>query len=661
MRHMSVDIETYSDVDIKSVGHFRYIDSDAFEVLLIAYSDPDTDDVTVVSIAEGETVPEYVVNQLFDDNITKHAFNASFEWYSLAKYFNLSEEQRNLWLQQWECTQIHASYLALPFSLKGVGEALLLPQDSVKDKQGTALIQLFCCPQTPSKSNGYRNRIYPNHAPEKWRLFKNYNKQDVVAEMAINHKLSAFPVPFDVFWDWRLSEIMVSRGVTIDKQFVSYANEMAQQELTAVTSQLARLTELSKPTDKNLCVWLTERLGTPVTSLAKDSIAELKNTDNLPEDVLKVLNLRAAKGKTSVTKYKTMLEALCRDNTVKGTLKYYGSRTGRWSGKFIQPQNIPRVYIDDLDLARQLVKDNNKQELIERFGNDVLDTLSQLIRTAIIAKPGYVFVDADFSAIEARIIAWLADEKWKLDVFRTHGKIYEASASQMFGVPIEKIKKGEPEYALRAKGKIAELALGYQGAVPALLAMGAGSMNLTEQELKDIVKRWRSSNANIVALWDGFQAAAMQAILTGKPVAVKKIYFARENKNGLDYLTITLPSGRTLYYAQPRVIPGKYGDQIEFMGVTEQNHWKPITTYGGKLTENIVQAIARDILAEKIRLLEASGIKTVFHVHDEVITEWPIGQENLDTVCDVMKQPVSFATDLPLNAEGYVSMYFKKD
>ncbi|MGN0667513.1 MAG: DNA polymerase [Huintestinicola sp.] len=657
---MSVDIETYSDVSIKEVGHFRYIDSPAFEVLLIACGNPDTKEVTETSIIEGEILSQETVANLFDENVKKHAFNASFEWYALSKFFNLTEEQRNLWLQQWECTQIHSAYLALPMSLDGVGAALNLPKDEAKDRQGKALIQLFCCPQTPAKSNGFRTRIYPHHSPDKWRLFKSYNKQDVVAEMAIEAILSAFPVPFDVFWDWRLNEIIVSRGVSIDSQLVNNANEMAQQEMSAVTSQLALLIGNNNPSDRNICLWLTSRLGQPITSLAKDKIAELKSMD-LPDDVKKVLNLRSAKGKTSVTKYKTMTTAVCRDNTVKGTLKYYGSRTGRWSGKFIQPQNIPRVYIEDLDKARELLKNNDKQGLIDAFGNDILDTLSQLIRTAIIAKPGYILVDADFSAIEARVISWLADEEWKLNVFRTHGKIYEASASQMFNVPIEKIKKGNPEYALRAKGKIAELALGYQGGVPALIAMGADKMNLSNQELNDIVKRWRKSNKNIAALWDGFGEAAIQAVQTGKTISIKKIYFKREVKNGLDYLTVTLPSGRNLYYAQPKVIPGKFGDQIEFIGVTDQNHWKPITTYGGKITENIVQAIARDILAEKIRLLEASGIKTVFHVHDEVITEWPIGQESLATVCDEMKQPVSFAPDLPLNAEGYVSMYFKKD
>ena len=496
-----------------------------------------------------------------------------------------------------------------------------------------------------------------------------YNVQDVVAEKAIENSFRDFPVPKQVFDDWRLNEIIVSRGVTIDKELVDKANLIATKEKEMLVNQLTSLTHISKPTDKTLCAWLTEQLGFQVDSLKKESLAELQARADLPPHVQKVLALRASTGKTSVTKYQAMADSICTDGTAKGTLRYYGARTGRWSGQLIQPQNIPRVHIEDLDNAIALVKKNDKAGLIAAYGDDVLDTVSQLIRSAIIAPKGCMLVDADFSAIEARVISWLANEKWRLDVFRSHGKIYEASASQMFNVPIERIKKGNPEYELRAKGKIAELALGYQGGVGALIAMGADKMNLSTQELKDIVTRWRTANKAIASLWEKFNAAAVTVTQTGTPIGVNNIIFRRCQISGLDFLTISLPSGRAIYYACPKVVPGAYGSQIEFLGYDKQ-HWTKLTTYGGKITENIVQAIARDILAEKIRQLECSGIRILFHVHDEVITSWTEemirttearGKSPLDLVCEIMKYPVSWAPDIPLNAEGYISPYFKKD
>lgn len=669
MRHISIDIETYSDVDIKRVGHFRYIDSPAFEVLLLAYCEIDANKGALISLGEGEELPQKLLSDLFDPNVVKHAFNASFEWYALSKYFRLTEVQRNMWIQQWQCTMVHAAYLGYPTSLQKCGEALNLPQDKAKDKQGAALISLFCRPQEPKKTNGFRTRVYPHDEPEKWALIKKYNVQDVVAEMAIEERFRDFPVPDDVISDWRLNEVIVSRGVTLDKDLVHQANCIAAEEKEMLVGQLSRLTGCEKPTDKPLCEWLSRQLGFTVDSLKKESLAELRAREDLPPNVKKALELRASTGKTSIAKFQAMAASICSDGTAKGTLKYYGARTGRWSGQLIQPQNIPRVHIDDLDNAIALVKRRDKQGLIQAYGNDLLDTISQLIRSAIVAKKDCMLVDADFSAIEARVISWLADEKWKLDVFRSHGRIYEASASMMFGVPIEKIKKGNPEYELRAKGKIAELALGYQGGVGALINMGADKMDLSQKEMQDIVNRWRNANKAIAALWDRFNSAAIQVTQTGTPIGVNNIIFRRCQMSGLDFLTVTLPSGRSLYYARPRVVPGRYGSQIEFLGY-DKNHWSAITTYGGKLTENIVQAIARDILAEKLRLLECSGIRVLFHVHDEVVTEWTAdmmkdvqtrGKTALDVVCDIMKAPVSWAPDLPLNAEGYISKYFKKD
>lgn len=669
MRHISIDIETYSDVDIGKSGHFKYIDSPVFEVLLTAYSEVGSDDVTVISLCEGEQLPKEFVSDLFDPNVIKHAFNASFEWFALSKYFRLTEMQRNMWLNQWECTMVHAAYLGYPTSLQSCGEALYLPQDKAKDKQGSALISLFCCPHEPKNTNGFRTRILPEHEPFKWQMFKSYNAQDVVSEKAIEEHFREFPVPTQVFEDWRLNEVIVSRGVTLDKELVYNANCIATEEKEILTQQLSRLTGCAKPTDKPLCAWLTRQLGFTVDSLKKESLEELRARDDLPPDVRKALELRASTGKTSITKFQAMANSICSDGTAKGTLRYYGARTGRWSGQLIQPQNIPRVHIDDLDNAIALVKRQDKAGLIKAYGNDILDTISQLIRSAIVAKDGCMLVDADFSAIEARVISWLADEKWKLDVFRSHGKIYEASASMMFNVPIEKIKKGNPEYELRAKGKIAELALGYQGGVGALINMGADKMNLSREELQDIVRRWRNSNKEIAGLWDKFSTAAVKVVQTGSPIGVNSVIFGRVIKVGLDFLTVTLPSGRAIYYAHPRVVPGKYGPQIEFLGY-EKGRWVPLTTYGGKLTENIVQAIARDILAEKIRMLEASGIRILFHVHDEVVTEWTEemmkaeqsrGRTALDVVCGIMKAPIAWADGLPLNAEGYISPYFKKD
>lgn len=669
LRHISIDIETYSDVDIKKVGHFRYIDSPAFEVLLVAYSEIGADDVTVISLCEGEQLSQEFLSDLYDPNVVKHAFNASFEWYALSKHFGLSEEQRNMWIQQWVCTMVHAAYLAYPTSLRSCGEALQLSQDEAKDRQGAALISLFCCPHEPKKTNGFRERVYPHNEPQKWAMFKSYNAQDVVAEKAIEERFREFPVPDDVISDWRLNEVIVSRGVTLDKDLVYQANCIAAEEKEMLVGQLSRLTGIEKPTDKPLCIWLSKQLGFTVDSLKKESLAELLAREDLPPNVQKALELRASTGKTSIAKFQAMAASICSDGTAKGTLKYYGARTGRWSGQLIQPQNIPRVHIDDLDNAIALVKQRDKQGLLQAYGSDLLDTISQLIRSAIVAKKDCMLVDADFSAIEARVISWLADEKWKLDVFRSHGKIYEASASMMFSVPIEKIKKGNPEYELRAKGKIAELALGYQGGVGALINMGADKMNLSKKEMQDIVNRWRNANKAIAALWDRFNSAAIKVVQTGTPIGVNNIIFRRCQVSGLDFLTVTLPSGRSLYYARPRVVPGKYGPQIEFLGY-DKNRWTVLTTYGGKLTENIVQAIARDILAEKIRLLECSGIRILFHVHDEVVTEWTAdmmkavysrGRSPLDVVCDIMKTPVSWAKGLPLNAEGYISPYFKKD
>lgn len=660
MNHLSIDIETYSSVDIKKSGLYKYVQSPDFEILLFAFS-WNFGPTYVIDLAQGERIPNDTIYMLQDQNTIKHAYNAAFEWYCLSKFFGTP-------LNQWQCTMLHSLYCGYPMGLGNVTAAIGLPEDKRKMGIGQALIKTFCVPNKPTKANGGRTRTLPQHEPEKWNLFKEYNRQDVVAEMGVLKKLQNFPVPQQEQYYWQLDQIINVNGVMVDQQLVESAihcNSIITDELM---DEAVSISGLDNPKSvKQLQSYLEKEIGEEIPDLKKDTVKELiKTTDN--DTAKRMLELRQELSKTSVKKYAAMRETVCCDSRTRGLLQFYGAnRTGRWAGRLVQVQNLPRNYLETLSEARELVKDKNVDALKIVYGN-IPDTLSQLIRTAFIPSQGNIFAVADFSAIEARVIAWLADEQWRLDVFATHGKIYEASASQMFGVPIELIKKGNPEYELRQKGKIAELALGYQGSTGALTAMGALSMGLDKNELPEIVRRWRASNRRIVNLWYGVENAAIQTVKTGQPTGVKGLIFAREidSRNGQDFLTITLPSKRKLYYVRPILSEGRFGNEAIYYYGIDQNtkKWEPLQTYGGKLVENITQAIARDCLAESMMRLHQAGYKIVMHVHDEVIIEMPDTEHNDDTlkhICDVMGQSINWAPGLLLRADGYITEFYKKD
>ena len=667
MHHLSIDLETYSDATITKTGAQRYILDPSFEILLFAYS-VDGQPVQIIDLANGETVPEWLKTALVNPAYIKHAYNAPFEFGCLSKYYG------QLYPAQWRCTMFHGLYCGYTAGLEATGKALGLPEDKQKLKTGRDLIRYFCVPCRPTKSNGQRTRNYPHHDPDKWQLFKEYCCQDVVTEMEIERRLSSFPVPDFVQKQWETDLRINFRGVAVDMPFVEGALIMGNQVKTEMIEEAEQITNLDNPNSvSQLKDWLNKEIGTgeeepEIQSLSKDIVKKLLNREDNSPDVQRMLQIRQELGKTSTKKYDAIKICVCPDKRVRGLLQFYGAnRTGRWAGRLVQVQNLPRTYTDPIELARELVTDRKTTAVRCLYGS-VSDTLSQLIRTAFIASPGNVLIDADFSAIEARVISWLAGEQWRLEVFRTHGKIYEASASQMFGVPIELIKKGNPEYALRAKGKVAELALGYQGSSGALINMGALEMGLHEEELPDIVQRWRTANRHIQSLWDEMDEGARQVIGFGGAVNVHGLWLAREYdyNQGVYCFTITLPSGRKLFYINPKIGTNRFGGKsITYWGMDQTSKkWKEIETYGGKLTENVVQAIARDCLAEAIERLEAAGFPIVFHVHDEVVIDIKPYADNkamLQQVVDIMKQPPAWAADMPLNAAGWVGDFFTKD
>lgn len=654
MRTLSIDIETFSSVDIGKAGLYKYVQSDDFEILLFAYAFDD-EPVKIIDIAQGEQLPEEIVTALSDKNIIKTAYNASFEWCCLNKYWKSP-------IEQWSCTMIKGLYAGYPAGLKAIGDAIGLAEDKKKLMTGKALIRYFCVPCKPTKSNGGRTRNYPKHDLEKWELFKEYNRQDVVTETEIKRRLDKIVFPSSEQNLWVIDVLMNSCGVKVDKQLVEGALKIANIRTEQLLIEAQEISGLNNPNSiAQLKEWLESETGNEITSLNKKDVPELiKNTDS--EKVKRMLEIRQELSKTSTKKYDAMEIAMGKDDRVRGLLQFYGAnRTGRWAGRLVQIQNLPQNHLEMLGLARELVKKGDLEGLSIIYGN-IPSTLSQLIRTAFIAEEGYTFVVADFSAIEARVISWLAGEQWRLNVFKTHGKIYEASASQMFGIPIEKIKKGNPEYSLRQKGKVAELALGYQGGPGALIQMGALENGLTEEELPDIVSRWRQSNKRIVDLWHTIQNCAINCLKTGQiQVMQKNIFFSLENGN----LAITLPSKRQLFYIQPRLEINNFGSEaLSYMGQNQTTKkWERIPTYGGKLTENLVQAIARDCLAEAIERLVENQYRVLFSIHDEIIAEVPKNDNrfSLENAIQLMCTVPKWAEGLPLNADGFTNDYYKKE
>lgn len=674
MRHLSIDIETKSSVDIGKAGLYRYAQSPDFEILLIAYKF-DERPVKILDLTDeklrgkqgallngrqkefnGECAE--LCEALRSPRIIKHAYNAAFEWYCL------NQAGFETPLEQWRCTMAHGLYCGYTAGLDATGRAIGLPQDKQKLTAGKALIRYFCVPCKPTKSNGNRTWNLPRHAPEKWSLFKDYCKQDVVTESEILKRLSLFPMPEEEERLWQMDIRMNAFGVRVDGELIQGALEIDSESAGRLEEEARSLTGLGNPNSAaQLLPWLRAN-GLELENLQKATVAEALGREGLPEKVRRVLEIRQQLGKTSIKKYVAMEAAMGMDGRVRGLTQYYGAnRTGRWAGRLVQMQNLPRNYLKTLDSARNLVKQGNYAGVRMIYGN-VPDTLSQLIRTAFIPSEGNKFVVADFSAIEARVIAWLAGEQWVNEVFATHGKIYEATASQMFHVPIERIVKGNPEYALRQKGKVATLALGYQGGTNALIAMGALGMGLAEEELPDIVQRWRGANPRIRDLWYAVEQAALEAMQTAQPQAIHGLIFALEGDlvYGQNFLTIQLPAGRKLYYPKPFLKENQFGRlAIHYYTVGQQTRkWEVASTYGGKLTENIVQAIARDCLAETLRRIDARGLQVVFHVHDEVIIDAP-PDVTVDEICALMAEPIPWAPGLVLKGAGFESEYYMKD
>lgn len=660
MTHLSIDIETYSSVDISKAGAYKYALSPDFEIMLFAYS-VDFGDVEVIDLAQGETIPDSIVTALQDPMVRKHAYNAAFEWFCL----NVAGYKTPI--NQWRCTMFHALYAGYPAGLAATGAALGLSEDVQKDRVGKSLINYFCKPCKPSRTNGGRTRNKPMHDPDKWHLFVEYNRQDVVAETAIYKALSGVIIPDREEALWQLDCLTNAKGVRMDRQLVESILGIDARNTEALMVEAQGLTGLANPNSTaQLTVWLAQH-GVETTDLRKETVAELLEDETLRDDVRRVLEIRQQLAKTSVKKYAAMEACACDDDRMRGLLQVYGAnRTGRYAGRLVQVQNLSKNYIKTLDLARGWARQGNDKALSIIYGN-VPDILSQLVRTAFIPSEGHKFVVADFSAIEARVIAWLAGEQWVMDVFATHGKIYEATASQMFGVPMERIVKGRPEYSLRQKGKVATLALGYQGGPGALVAMGALAMGLPEEELPEIVKRWRAANPNIVKLWYRVEREALATMHDGAVHEIARgVTVCRKTSlvGGLDHLVVGLPSGRSLYYVDPYLKTNRFGkDAIHYMDLNQTSHkWTENNTYGGKMTENIVQAIARDCLAETLLRLNARypNSPVVMHIHDEVVMDAEM-DVTVDEICGLMAEPIDWAPGLVLKAAGFESEWYMKD
>ena len=644
MKTISIDIETYSGADLKKCGVYKYAESQDFEVLLFGYA-VDGGQVEVVDLANGEAIPPDIIDALTNEEIMKWAFNANFERVCLSHHLGI---EGYLDPASWRCSMIWSAYMGMPLSLEGAG--IVLGLEKQKMTEGKDLIRYFCSPCNPTATNGQRTRNLPFHAQEKWAAFKAYNKRDVETELSIQAKLAKFPVPDFVWEEYAHDQEINDCGVRLDMTLVQNAIEADNHSRSELTHLMKELTELDNPNSvQQMKDWLAEN-GMETDSLGKKAVAELLKC--APKLLGEVLSLRQQLAKSSVRKYQAMQNAVCADGRAHGMFQFYGAnRTGRWAGRLIQMQNLPQNHLPDIDQARALVHCGNFAAL-ELLYDSVPEALSELIRTAFIPRDGQKFIVADFSAIEARVIAWLAGETWRNEVFASHGKIYEASASQMFKVPIAEITKGSP---LRQKGKIAELALGYGGSVGALKAMGALDMGLDEGELQPLVSAWRSANPNITRLWWDVDRAAMSAVRDKTFTETHGIRFGYQG----GMLFVTLPSGRRLAYVKPRIGLNQFGsDCVTYEGVGATKKWDRIESYGPKFVENIVQAISRDILAHAMQTLRHCSI--VMHVHDEIVIE---ADERMSTsaICEQMSRTPSWAEGLFLRADGYDCPFYRKD
>ena len=662
MKTLSIDIETYSDVELGKCGVYKYAESPAFEILLFGYS-VDNGEAGTIDLAQGETLPPDLIDALVSDEVVKWAYNANFERVCLSRYLRdkglsldpfhdghplSTERARFLNPESWRCSMVWASTMGLPRSLEGVGTVLGLEKQKLTE--GKDLIKYFCVPCTPTKSNGGRTRNLPRHAPDKWEAFKRYNIRDVETEMGIKQRLSKFPVPDSVWDEYHIDQEINDRGVRLDMDLVEKAIEMDSRSRSELTAAMKDLTSLDNPNSvQQMKQWLALQ-GVEVGSLGKKEVAKL--IDSVPPRLREALELRQQLARSSVRKYQTMQRAICEDVRARGMFAFYGAnRTGRWAGRLIQLQNLPQNHLEDLSSARALVKSGDF-EAVKMLYEDVPDTLSQLIRTAFIPKDGMLFYVADFSAIEARVIAWYAGEKWRQKVFEEGGDIYCASASQMFHVPV--VKHGVNGH-LRQKGKIAELALGYGGSVGALKAMGALEMGLSEDELPPLVDAWRQTNPRIVRFWWDVDRAVMNAVRYHAPSTIYGLTF--DCRSGM--LFIRLPSGRKLAYVKPRIGTNRFGGEcITYEGIGASKKWVRLDSYGPKFVENIVQATSRDILCFAMKTLRCCRI--VMHVHDELIIEADL-KVSLDAICEQMGRTPPWTPGLVLRADGYTTPFYKKD
>jgi DNA polymerase len=650
MHVISIDIETFSDIDLGKCGVYRYAESPSFDILLFSYS-MDDGQIKLIDLAGGEKLPEEIINSLMDASIIKTAFNANFERVCLMKYLcRVLGKEVYLDPSSWRCSEVQAAMLGLPLHLEGVAQVLQLEEQ--KMSEGKALIRYFCMPCKPTVANGGRTRNLPSDAPEKWEQFKAYNIRDVGVELAIRKKLEKYPIPEAEHDLYILDQKINDRGFQADMNFVMQAITCDREFSVAATEKAYELTGLENPNSvAQLKDWLVGR-GVEVENLSKKNVQEL--VGETEGEVKEALKLRLLMAKTSVRKYEALERAVCSDGRVHGLLQFYGAnRTGRWAGRLVQVQNLPQNHLEDLKLARDLVKEGRFEDIELLFGNTP-GVLSELIRTAFVPKEGHRFIVADFSAIEARVISWLAGEKWRLEVFASHGKIYEAAASMMFHVPIEEVTKGSP---LRQKGKISELACGYGGGVGALKAMGALEMGVEEDELQGLIDNWRAANPRIVNFWWEVDKAAITAVKERTKTRTHGIIFTYQS----GMLFVTLPSGRNLVYVKPKLMLNKFGREgLTYEGIGATKKWERIETYGPKIVENIVQATSRDLLADAMLRLDQAGFVIVAHVHDEVICEVPEGKSSVEEICSFMSKGPKWAQGLPLTADGYECEFYQK-